>query len=333
MAESIIAVTVAEVDPQTAPPQVEGPRTLREIISTQLQSLSVYHRAVLETGDVEAVHKMRVTTRRLQAALDLLQSRPDDRQVIKLKKRLRKWRRWLSDIRNYDVFLIRIENDAALNKPTNQEMRDLLKSELTARRADTVARLRPRLESIAIDEIAAALGLNQEAVEEGMAHKPGSLSIHLHDERRIALRAAERLEQRLVEFQAMASLALPQADPVELHHLRISAKRLRYLLEILAEMGYGNATPALNWLRKLQDKIGEWHDLVAQEEEVIRIVSRPEFLKNYLKRSSKILSSAAHMRKKRNKMAGKIFPLKVPKSLTATARRFTRTLRRRAISD
>ena len=48
------------------------PRKLAEIIASQFAALRTYHRAVLDTESIDAVHKMRVTTRRLQASLDLL---------------------------------------------------------------------------------------------------------------------------------------------------------------------------------------------------------------------------------------------------------------------
>lgn len=331
MVETVMAMP-PEVEQAAAPPPVVSPKSLREVILTHLQSLSAYHRGVLESGDVESVHKMRVTTRRLQAALDLLQTSPDDKPIRKLKKKLRNWRRRLSLVRNYDVFLMMMENNASMRRAANQEAHGLLKDEISKRRADIASRVRQRLEKINIDAMAAALGVNQEAGAENPEGKPDSLSNHLQDERQIVLRAADRLEQRLSEFQTKAAEANPHMDPVELHRLRIGAKRLRYLFEILAEMGYGDATRALNWLRGFQDKLGDWHDLVAQEEELIRIVTRPKFVKEHLKPSGRLLHAAAQIRKKRHKMASEFFPIKVPKSLASTTRRFTRALKRRAKS-
>src|SRR5215470_9857030 len=93
-------------------PEVRQSHPLDEVIASQLQSLDGYYRGVLDTEDVEAVHKMRVTTRRLQASLDLLQGRPDDLGIRKLKRRLRRWRRCLSLVRNYDVFLSMVDAES-----------------------------------------------------------------------------------------------------------------------------------------------------------------------------------------------------------------------------
>src|SRR5215510_10603396 len=99
MVESIEEVSPATPSPAPVERSVRKPRTLAEILATQFGALQNYHRAVLETNDPEAIHKMRVTTRRAQAGIDLLAG---ELNVVKMKKRLRTWRRMLSRVRNYD---------------------------------------------------------------------------------------------------------------------------------------------------------------------------------------------------------------------------------------
>src|SRR5262245_30856108 len=67
------------------------PKSLAEIIVIQLMDLHNFHKEVLSTSEVEAVHKMRVTTRRLQASLDLLQFGKQEAEIKKLKRKLRIW--------------------------------------------------------------------------------------------------------------------------------------------------------------------------------------------------------------------------------------------------
>src|SRR5262249_17860035 len=149
------------------------------------------------------------------------------------------------------------------------------------------------------------------------------------DERKVAAYAAERLDQRLTEFQALAALSLPTNDPTELHQLRIAAKRVRYLLETVTQMGFGDASRALAWLRTLQDRIGDWHDL---EEEIVLIVSSREFLKQHFAESSQMLQAAAHLQTKKEKLVAKLFPVKAPRLLEVTCLRIARTLRRYSMS-
>lgn len=335
-------VLTAEVE-ATAPKQKQAhqPRKLVEIIRTQLSALRNYHVAVLDTEAVEAVHKMRVTTRRLQASLDLLER---EMKVRKQKERLRKWRRKLSLVRNYDVFLELIEQETPVWGRARREQLQLVKTILQERRLKKAAKVRQFLEGIDIDALASGLGFampspdeTTNSVTEGESDGPpvveASPKAMVLDEQRVAAYAAERLDQRFAEFQALAVLSHPTNDPAELHQLRIAAKRVRYLLEIVSEMGYGDATRALVWLRTLQDRIGDWHDLEALEGEIITIVSNPEFMKQHLAESSQMLQAAAHLQKKKEVLVSRLFPVRVPRQLETTSQRIARALRRRPLRD
>jgi CHAD domain-containing protein len=323
----------------TASPPVSTPRRLGEIITTQLAALRDYHRAVIETGSVDAVHKMRVTTRRLQASLDLLER---EMKVRKFKRRLRSWRRKLSTVRNYDVFLELIEREAALKRKTRRAQLELVKAILQDRRVRREVKVTQFLQQININAIGAGLGLvavSRVASAGGGSSGDGSFkeavdvidTTNFVDERKVAAYAAERLDQRLAEFQTLAAQSLPTNDPSELHQLRIAAKRIRYLLETVTQMGLGEATRALVWLRTLQDRIGDWHDLVALEEEIVLIVSSREFLKQHFAESSQMLLAAAHLQIKKEKLVAKLFPVRVPRLLELTCGRVSRALRRHSM--
>ncbi|HEY3136097.1 MAG TPA: CHAD domain-containing protein [Blastocatellia bacterium] len=296
-------------------------RHLLEIIPSQLELLRSYHRDVLETDDVDAVHKMRVTTRRLQASLDLLERQMN---VRKLKRRLRRWRRTLSRVRNYDVFLELIEKEAVGRRQAHREQFELVQALLQQRRLNNATRVRQFLEGINVNQISVALSL------EPPSTKSESEAGFMLDGKVMSGWAADRLDQRLAEFQALVAQAQPTTDPAELHQVRIAAKRMRYLLEVISTMGYGDASRALAWLRTLQDRIGDWHDLEALEEEIIAIVSSREFMKAHLAESGRMLQAAAHLQKKKAALRSRLFPLRVPKSLETTSRRIARSLRRDA---
>ena len=317
------------------------PRTITEILTAQLEALQTYHRAVLETDEPEAIHKMRVTTRRAQAALDLLEG---ELRVRKLKRRLREWRQMLSRVRNYDVFLMLIEKEVTRSRPAYRAQFELVKSIFQKRRAHRAEKARKYFEKIRVDSIAIELGLtlaqpvteavdasveSHEAREAKHAGK-GSQKSFAIDDQKVAAHTADRLEQRVTEFHALAAQAHPATRAEELHQLRIAAKRVRYLLEIVSQMGYGDGTRAVAWLRNLQDRIGDWHDLESLEEEIIEIVSHRRFLKEHIAESSRMLQAAAHLQKKKERLVTKLFPVRVPKTILATSQRMGRALRRNA---
>lgn len=324
-------------------PKARPPRKLIEIIPSQLETLRAYHRAVLETEAVDAVHKMRVTTRRLQASLDLLAR---EMKLRRMKGQLRDWRRALSSVRNYDVFLELVEKEAANRGKARREQLQLVKTILQERREQRASKVRQLLEGIDIEKIAIRLGVslastaetpgspgdNEEALGEAVSTETTSGTMAI-DEPGVAGYAAERLDQRLAEFQALVAQSHPTNDPAELHQLRIAAKRVRYLLEIVSEIGYGDASRALAWLRTLQDRIGDWHDLEALEAEIIAIVSSPEFMKQHLSESSQMLQAAAHLQKKKHALMARLFPVRVPKTLEISSRRIARALRRASMQS
>jgi CHAD domain-containing protein len=333
-----------EVDASGAKqPEASKPRTLVEIISSQLAALRIHHQSVLDTESVEAVHKMRVTTRRLQASLDLLAR---EMKVRKRKRLLRGWRRRLSSIRNYDVFLELVEKEAPSRGRTRRQQLELVKASLQGKRLERSAKVKHFLQRINLDKIIPELGSMTPppgktpdphnpvdgAPNEPSVRAPETETLAIN-EQRVAGYAAERLDQRLAEFLALAELSHPTNNPAELHQLRIAAKRVRYLLEIVTEMGYGNAAHALLWLRTLQDRIGDWHDLEALEEEIMAIVSSTDFMKQHLAESSQMLLAAAHLQKKKETLVLRLFPVRVPKYVELTSQRIARSLRRHSFRN
>ena len=315
-------------------------RSLPDILQAQFEALQGYHGDVMESDDPEAIHKMRVTTRRAQASLDLLEGQF---AIAPVKKRLRRWRQELSRVRNYDVFLLLLEKEAAAVRATNRHPFELVRAVLQQRRAETAAKVREYLLDKSVSRLAARAGLRlpDEALApaDGHADKPraeaaGSASAAPSstltiDEIQLASHTADRLDQRVAEFLALAAQSHPATEAAELHELRIAAKRVRYLFEIISEMGYGDATRALAWLRTLQDRIGDWHDLESLEQEIIDIVSERDFLKAHLLESSRMLQVAAHLQKKKDRLVAKVFPVQVPQNLMATSQRLSKALRRR----
>lgn len=342
MAENQEALTAETPVIPTPQSDKQSPRPLAAILHWQLEALMKYHRIVMESDAPEGIHKMRVTTRRAQASLDLLEGAIN---VRPMKKRLRKWRQELSLVRNYDVFLALIDAEAARVRAASRPQFELVKSALQKKRARRVAKVRAHLKHIKINKIAAKLGLtlrvgasqtlDPEMVEADASTETEGDAGGLRDsfpvrEQAIAARAADRLEQRMAEFQALAEKSHPATEAAELHQLRIAAKRVRYLMEIDSKMGYGSATRALAWLRKLQDRIGDWHDLEAIEQEIIKIVSADGFLQAHIIEGSRMLQAAAHLQKKKEKLVARLFPVRVPKTIAQTAARLARALRHRA---
>ena len=358
----------AEAPETETGPTTTKPRTLDQIIVSHLQTLQLHHAAVIRTDDVEAIHKMRVTTRRLQASLDLLQIGEKASEIRRIKRRLRKWRRLLSEVRNYDVFLIMVEKETQSRRISRRQEFELLRTTLQERRRRRAKKIKKQLLRINIPALAARLAIalpdlpisdaqeskaappantasdtQTDAVPSnppvGMSSSTGAppadteyenpLTNRLVDVTQVAARTTARLEQRLAEFTTLASQSHPTTDPQELHQLRIAAKRLRYLLEITSSAGFGSAVAALRYLRSLQDRIGDWHDLVALETEIVGIVSRRMFVSAHLADSSHMLRAATHIQGRKEALVSRLFPVRVPRTVGTAPHRLVKSIRRR----
>jgi CHAD domain len=77
---------------------------------------------------------------------------------------------------------------------------------------------------------------------------------------------AERIVRvRLNELQSFIPDALEPGEVTALHDMRIAAKRLRYVLEVTADVCFGPyAATALKRTKDLQDLLGEIHDCDVQ---------------------------------------------------------------------
>jgi CHAD domain-containing protein len=270
---------------------------LGQALASRLKSLERHHSAVLESGDAAAIHKMRVATRKLQASLDLLELPNDPFHVRAIKKDLRRRRRSLSRVRNYDVFL-------AMMKGPGLNSNRILKRELEARRAEHFDRARLILEAAGLNPLAAQIEAMVLAISSGPIRANA-----------IAERSAARLQERLSQLRDLAKLPEDPNDPEQVHQLRIAIKRLRYLLEVLSEILPANLSGALAWLRSKQDELGRWHDLYLFEEEIISIASRRKFLRENLSGAAKLLEMALRLRRKRKRLSGELSPVALPRAV------------------
>jgi len=90
------------------------------------------------------------------------------------------------------------------------------------------------------------------------------------------------LEKVWRDYEAQVGESPGDTDTPALHGVRIAAKRVRYLVEVLREFDVAGSAEVLNWLRRLQQHLGDWHDLEALEEMLVEMVARPKFLRNHL---------------------------------------------------
>jgi CHAD domain-containing protein len=206
----------------------------------------------VEQGDVRALHRARVASRRLRELVPVLQLDPSSAR--KLGRRLRKVTTRLGTVRELDVLLLLIDElhvsrrdwSSALSRVgvSVSKSRDEARERLAARLpTDEMRRLARKLDRVS-DDLRAT---------ETATSKTAARSWRWAIDARVASRAA-----RLLTAMADAgALYLPE----RLHAVRIAMKKLRYSLELSAEATTGKAATDLRALKRGQELLGRMHDL------------------------------------------------------------------------
>jgi len=229
----------------------------------RLEKFAALMPRVVVTDDVKMIHDVRVWSRRLQQILSMLASPATKKnQPRKLARRLRGIRKILGRPRNLDVMTELVqEKIAAASNPVARDAWDRLRAHLGNRRARAVERSREKFREFDLvnfaDRARVLIDGGAEALEDSLK---------------------ESVAGALGDWRDAIATAKAQPKPKEVHALRIAGKRLRYRVELLAELGDGPAKARVKSLRLLQDRIGGWHDRQVLLETCAEFLSRKDFL-------------------------------------------------------
>ncbi|MDO9549571.1 MAG: CHAD domain-containing protein [Methanoregula sp.] len=230
--------------------------------------------------DIEYIHRMRVASRRLRAALPLFCSCFAKKPYAKWSEELRTITRALGDARDCDVQIAylqkyqkRAEKSWKSKKPANGEesptspaVRYLL-LDLQKRRGllqkEVLSALKNLEKSRAIDEMRIAFTEPVLPVRSGMrrAFSYG-----------IAPVAAIRIEQRLLTLLAFEPWVSHPEAVAEHHATRIAAKKLRYTLEVYAPVYRLNLQKPISRVKAVQEILGDLHDCDVWIDTIIRLL-------------------------------------------------------------
>ena len=210
--------------------------------------------------NIEALHQMRTTTRRLRAAVRLFGRYLPAGHVRRLRKGLRRMTRVLGPVRDLDVFLDRARRHGErLPQAKQKTLRPLLVFYRREREGARKTMLkyfdRKGGEGLtrAFEELLAAAGRLEDAREKKRTSKgkPRADSVRL-----VVPALIWKHYQRVRAYETL----LGRATIATFHALRIECKRLRYALELLRETLGPAGEAAIVQVRAAQDYLGELHD-------------------------------------------------------------------------
>lgn len=200
-----------------------------------------------QVGETEAIHQLRVATRRLREVLPLLVGGPHPRRVKKLARRVRALTRSLGPVRELDVAAASLATHAArLETPVQIEA---LTESLARRRARAFV----VFENVVGDPTRVAKLVNRLAELSGTPASDGDPS---QWRRELARRVDTRAKGLRSAIETAGALYV--AD--RLHALRLATKKLRYALELADECRIGRVRSMVRTLKTNQDLLGRLHD-------------------------------------------------------------------------
>ena len=258
---------------------------VRELALKHLDRFMSFEPKVLKGDNPEAIHDMRVASRRLQQVLDLAYPKPRPREVRWLRRRIQRCRGALGEVRNYDVLLDHVEHSLKRKHATRREAWGALQHYLLVRRSTSFPKAVRKLSKVNLAiffvRMRDCLGRIGAAPPAGQA---------MHGDSAAEWPAPGPFPERLAlvlgtvwkAFEEQVTLSHRDPRGPVIHSVRIAAKRLRYLLEVVHAFDVSGSAEALAWLRGLQQRLGDWHDLEVLEQAAIEMIARPEVLREQL---------------------------------------------------
>jgi CHAD domain-containing protein len=121
-------------------------------------------------------------------------------------------------------------------------------------------------------------------------------------EKNLSVRIGDAVEDWLRALDA----AKEAVEPQRVHRLRIAGKRLRYSIELQADLGDANAKSQTRALKQLQDQLGDWHDRVLLLETAADFLARKDFLSSHPDLSRALLVEMERERRKNESALGSV---------------------------
>jgi len=245
---------------------------VRKIALRQMDKFMDLFPPVLRHEDLTAVNEMRVSCRRLEEILDIIYGKPRPRHIKKLRHRLQLCRRTLGELRNCDAVLAMADNAVATRR-SDIEAWKALSEYLTPLRARTAVVTLEKLGRLNLAtpylRIKRDFDLsNEHRLNQGAARAKSQAETAI-----VYQRIVNSLASRWQDFAVAVERS--HDDPCEhvIHRMRIAAKRLRYLTEVMGKLHIPGSKETLDWLKSLQATIGIWHDLEIMQRMLREIVA------------------------------------------------------------
>lgn len=233
----------------------------RTILRNQVRRLLDRERAVRDQPTAEEIRRLRVATRRIRATWRAFGASYGGTRPERLRRGLRRFSRLLTNVRDLDVLLARLDAYGDRSGIDQREHLQALRASMADRRARAVTAL--------IEDLPSGRHVHWIQAFVDFVESPGASVVPVAPPgaRRLRDEVGGWVWSRYEGLLAWEPL-LPIADVEALHQLRIEAKRLRDLVLVITPILGVPITAVTTGLVGLQDTLGALNDAAVTAAEV-----------------------------------------------------------------
>jgi CHAD domain-containing protein len=253
---------------------------LNKLLLDRLRKCVALVPRVLRRDDPDAVHDLRVWSRRSQQLIIALFPQPRPPEARAIMKALRCARHSLGAWRDCDVLIALLERKARrIRRADEKQAWEMIRDLGRKKRQRRMRRARRKLAS---RKLIALMHRGQELIERRLAP---------NGERDQDLLAAfvSSVGEAHATWRKGLACARANLTTAGIHAFRIQTKRLRYRVELARDLGSSAAQEAVASLKAIQDELGRWHDSTELVMLAADALADPEFLAQHPRTAAAVL--------------------------------------------
>jgi CHAD domain-containing protein len=229
---------------------------IRKALSERFEDMTGKRREATKWKDPEGVHSMRVASRRLRSALGDFMPYVNKRSFSSILKQIRSIADALGEVRDQDVAILALEK---LQTETPPEFSAPLQMLIDTRK-ELLRTSRQELKRVLVKDRMKELSTDFEDALNGATEFKGSSSATTPFAGTYKEIAKAIIRDRLGELETLSIGLYQPLEAVQLHEMRIGAKRLRYSIELFADCWDSNILAFAKNSARIQTALGKVHD-------------------------------------------------------------------------
>ncbi|QWV94428.1 CHAD domain-containing protein [Geomonas oryzisoli] len=227
------------------------------LLAVLRKDIFAHWRGALRGFDLDEVHDLRVSSRRLREGLALFAPLLSQKKVTLLSRRVKKLTTLLGELRNIDEALLFFSGLEEQERERCRTEADQLQQSLSKEREAAQTEVAGALAQFQAGKLKKQLAGLSEQLNPFRKRAAGGIDPFTE----VGIFAEGALAERIALVRELFPAALREEDTVAQHRLRIAFKKLRYRLEILAPLLEDHGEKLRRLLKRYQDLLGKLHDL------------------------------------------------------------------------